>query len=132
MGEDLGRSLANTNGCAMEDIVQSLYPHSTFSRVGLIDMFIDGVPVEIKSCQKYVKNYENGETTRRRGRFHLREEQHKQLLAMEGDYIFIVQEDQKIIFYARVKANTLKEVKFRNETTLTWTSIFRGIFGGVL
>jgi len=116
------KAKASNNGCAMERIIQALYPGAKFEYTGLIDLTINNVRVEIKSCQTKVQD--SSTSTGRSGRFHFREEQHEALLEMGGEYIFLVHENGIPILYLRVPARKL-DLNMKSEKAVCWKTIIQ-------
>jgi len=84
----------------------------------LFDILVnDTVPVEVKSCQEWVKDSSNS-TKRRRGRFWLSKEQHEYLVANGGYYFFIVELQDNRKLFKLVKA---EDLEFK--PTITWAKL---------
>jgi len=74
----------------------------------LFDILVnDTVPVEVKSCQEWVKD-SSVSTKRRRGRFQFSKEQHEYLVANNGYYFFIVELENGRKLFKLVKAEDLE------------------------
>lgn len=71
---------AVNNGLAIEKQISGML-HTRLTG-DLIDLYLQGIPYEIKSCQERIKG--------RSGRFWLRPDQHNTLLELGGYYIFVV------------------------------------------
>lgn len=112
-------SRSNLNGKTMESKICELIPSFEYQG-GEIDGILDGVLVEIKSCQYKVKH---GQYTRA-GRMFFTQEQHKTLLAKNGVYILLVQDDSEVIHSKIVKAALLFTEFEKQYKTCSWTSIF--------
>jgi len=84
----------------------------------LFDILVnDTVPVEVKSCQEWIKDSSTS-TKRRRGRFWLSKEQHDYLVANNGYYFFIVELENGRKLFKLVKAEDL-EFKY----TIVWAKL---------
>lgn len=119
-------TLASANGCEMEDIIKALYPGAKFEFKGVIDFLIDGVRVEVKSCQEYVIDNSAAHSVRS-GRFCFTDLQHQTLLENSGEYIFLVHRSGVPIFYTRVQAARLKLGKFHGVKSVCWKTAIRGV-----
>ncbi|WP_440947872.1 hypothetical protein ACSAZL_06385 [Methanosarcina sp. T3] len=117
--------LAASNGCEMENIIKALYPGAEFHYKGVIDFSIDGVRVEVKSCQELI-NASGSHDGIRSGRFCFKDIQQQTLIENNGEYIFIVHRGGVPIFYARIPAVKLKLGKFTGVKAVCWKTIIRG------
>jgi hypothetical protein len=118
-------ALASQNGIKMENIIKALYPGVRFEYQGLIDLSINGVRVEIKSCQEYVTD-NSVKSTLRSGRFCFFDIQHETLIENAGEYIFLVQREGIPLIYVRVPAQKIKLGKFTGVKSLCWKTIIQG------
>lgn len=120
------QTAAAQNGCTMEGIIKQLYPGAKLEYTGLIDATIDGVRVEIKSCQERVRDSSNSGGTRS-GRFVFNEEQHKALIENNGEYIFLVQNSGVPFIFFRAPARNVTLSDFIGIKSVCWKSIIRGL-----
>jgi hypothetical protein len=118
-------AIASQNGCEMENIIKILYPGAQFEYRGLIDLHINGKPVEIKSCQMRTIDRSHGNNKSRSGRFIFIDFQHQHLLENNGEYILLVHEESVPILYFRVPAHILNLSPFSGSKCITWQSIVR-------
>lgn len=121
-------TLASHNGCEMENIIKALYPGAEFHYKGVIDFSINGVRVEVKSCQEtIIDNYTDKKHTGglRSGRFCFTDFQHQTLIENNGDYIFLVHREGVPIFYFRVQARKLNLGKFTGVKAVCWKTLIR-------
>lgn len=118
-------ALAASNGYEMENIIKALYPGAHFEYKGVIDFTINGVRVELKSCQDCVIDASHSSGFRS-GRFVFSDLQHKILIENNGDYIFLVQHGGIPVFYARVPARKVKLGKFSSTKAVCWKTVIRG------
>jgi len=118
------QTAAATNGCTMEGIIKQLYPGAKLEYTGLIDATIDGVRVEIKSCQERVKDSNNSGGTRS-GRFVFSEDQHKTLIENNGDYIFLVHNAGVPFLFFRAPAKNISLPDFSGIKSVCWKSIIK-------
>jgi len=119
------QTAAAQNGCNMERIIQQLYPGAKLEYTGLIDATIDGVRVEIKSCQDHVKDSSTSGGTRS-GRFVFNEEQHKTLIENSGEYIFLVHTAGVPFLFFRVPARNVTLSEFSGVKSVCWKTIITG------
>lgn len=125
MAAESSNAIAASNGCEMENIVKALYPGARFEYRGLIDFSIDGVRVEVKSCQDSITD--NSHPSRSRsGRFCFSDLQHQTLIENSGEYILLVQRDGIPIIYVRVPAWKLKLGKFSGVKSVCWKTAIMG------
>jgi hypothetical protein len=61
----------------------------------IVDTYLNGKPLEIKSCQEWIGDSSHT-NCRRSGRFQFNEEQHRYLVENNGIYAFVVQVDGEI------------------------------------
>jgi hypothetical protein len=117
-------TIAQQNGQTMEEIIKILYPEAKFEFRGLIDLHINGKPVEIKSCQTKTIDRSHGNKSRS-GRFIFVDYQHQHLLENNGEYIFLVHEETTPILYFRVSAQILNLSPFSGLKGIAWQSVVR-------
>jgi len=103
----------------MESKITELIPSFVYKGES-IDGVLDGLLVEIKSCQYKVKH---GQYTRA-GRMFFTLEQHTTLINNNGVYILLVQDDSKVIHSKIIKASLLFDSFETRFKTCSWTSIF--------
>jgi hypothetical protein len=118
-------ALAANNGCEMERIIQALYPGAHFEYKGIIDFSIDGVRVEVKSCQEFINASGNPEGIRS-GRFCFTDIQHQTLIENSGEYILLVHRGGIPIIYVRVQASKIKLGKFSGVKAVCWKTAIKG------
>lgn len=119
------QTAASTNGCRMEAIIRALYPEGRFEYTGLIDFIIDGVRVEVKSCQDKVSD-SSVSTGSRSGRFCFSDLQHQTLIENSGEYILLVHREGVPIIYVRAPASKLKLGKFSGVKAVCWKTAIKG------
>lgn len=124
--DSLGNLTASQNGCTMESIIRTLYPGADFDYKGLIDLTINGVRVEIKSCQDKIKDNHNSAGTRS-GRFCFKDIQHQELIENQGEYILLVHRDGVPFLYFRVPANCLDLGNFTGIKSVCWKTLITGV-----
>ena len=111
-------ALASHNGAAMEFFVKGLLPE--YDHIGgHIDGTLQGGAVEIKSCQKCITDSSHP-TGHRPGRFVLSGDQHRDLLAENGEYIFIVHTNGTPFITFRAYASALHIPLFRGNRAISW------------
>lgn len=120
------QTAAAQNGCNMERIIQQLYPGAKLEYTGLIDATINGVRVEIKSCQEHVRDSNNSGGTRS-GRFVFNEEQHKALIENNGEYIFLVHTAGVPFLFFRVPARNVLLSEFSGIKSVCWRSAVKKV-----
>ena len=87
-------SRAYDNGIVGERIAESIL-HLPVDSTAILDITpTQGPPIEVKTCQKWVKT-EHTSKRRRRGRFNLVGSQHRALCAAGGYYLFILLDEQQ-------------------------------------
>jgi len=118
-------ALASQNGIEMENIIKALYPGAHFEYKGIIDFLIDGVRVEVKSCQEFIHASGNYDGIRS-GRFCFNDLQHQTLIENNGEYVFLVHRGGVPIFYVRIQASKLKLGRFSGTKAVCWKTIIRG------
>jgi len=113
------------NAKAMEDVASMLIG-APVNPMGVYDIKGDGIAIEVKSCQERI--LDSGRSPRF-GRFNLHSVQHMALLQNNGEYLFMVHSDRKIIRFVRVSAKDLdKVVTFSNgRTSVSWKRLFAAI-----
>ena len=109
----------------MEAIIRALYPEGVFEYTGLIDFTIDGVQVEVKSCQDKVFDSSLSGGTRS-GRFCFSDLQHQTLIENSGEYILLVHRGGVPIIYIRVPARKLQLGKWTGVKAVCWKSAIKG------
>lgn len=124
MAPESSNALASQNGCNMESIVKALYPGAEFDYKGLIDFSINGVRVEVKSCQDTITDSSTS-TGKRSGRFCFSDIQHQTLIENAGDYILLVHREGTPFFYFRVPATKLTLGKWTGVKAVCWRTAIR-------
>jgi len=119
------QTAAATNGCKMEAIIKALYPGAHFEYTGLIDFSIDGVRVEVKSCQEKVSDNSLNHGSRS-GRFCFSDLQHQTLIENSGEYILLVHKSGVPIIYVRVPASKLQLGKWTGVKAVCWKTAIKG------
>jgi hypothetical protein len=109
----------------MENIIKALYPGAHFEYKGIIDFSIDGVRVEVKSCQEYI-NASGNHNGIRSGRFCFNDLQHQTLIENSGEYILLVHRGGVPIIYLRVPAQKIKLGKFSGVKAVCWKTALKG------
>ena len=122
---DAGNLAAAQNGVTMEGIIKTLYPGAEFSYLGLVDLLIDGVPVEIKSCQDRIRDTSNAGGSRT-GRFCFKDVQHQALIENGGEYIFLVHKQGVPFLYFRVPAYCVDLPAFTGVKSVCWKTLITG------
>ena len=125
MNSTESNALASNNGIEMENIIKALYPGAHFEYKGIIDFSIDGVRVEVKSCQEYI-NASGSHEGIRSGRFCFTDLQHQTLLENSGEYILLVHRGGVPIIYLRVPAQKIKLGKFSGVKAVCWKTALKG------
>ena len=87
-----------------------------------VDSRIRGHPIEIKSCQQYIKDT-NHTNSRRSGRFLFQSEQHEYLLRNRGSYIFIVRDASDILKSRILRADLLRLKRFEGVLQMPWHKV---------
>ncbi|AKB78624.1 hypothetical protein MSHOH_2141 [Methanosarcina horonobensis HB-1 = JCM 15518] len=123
-----GNALASQNGCLMEHWIKALYPSAEFRYKGAIDCIIDGVRVEIKSCQEFIHDSEY-KNNQRSGRICFNSQQHEILVLEGGDYIFLVHRNGNPFIFVRLPASSLSRSSWSGVKCVSWKTL---LFGGVL
>ncbi|MDI9395792.1 MAG: hypothetical protein QM426_10460 [Euryarchaeota archaeon] len=119
---------AANNGVEMENIIKALYPGARFEYKGVIDFTINGVKVEVKSCQDFI-HASGSYGGIRSGRFCFNDLQHQTLIENAGEYILMVHRSGIPIIYLRVPARKLKLGKFTGVKAVCWKTIIKGAVG---
>jgi hypothetical protein len=111
----------------MEAIVRALYPGAKFEYTGLIDFSINGVRVEVKSCQDKVHDSSLSGGSRS-GRFVFSDLQQQTLIENRGEYILLVHKEGVPIVYIRVPASKLQTIlgKFSGVKAVCWKTAIKG------
>ena len=110
------------NGIIGENYAEIHY-QTTVCQNALIDAEYNGRPLEVKTCQVWIYDACNARK-RRRGRFYLRQDQHRALISKNGLYAFVLlNKEGKVLFSKLVDANTISMGKRKN-WQLPWFKIF--------
>lgn len=117
-------ALANHNGKAVEEIVQTLLPELQY--VGKeLDAVYHGRPLEIKSCQRTCHRSDRGKMERS-GRFWFRADQDKALKEEDGFYALVVHDQGNLHFFYIAEARKLLN-DFSGAMTVSWNTIARRV-----
>ena len=94
---------AQQNGQIGELFAASIYEN--FESInGLIDGYLDGALLEIKTCQIWIFDASAGKR-KRRGRYYLFRRQHECLMEQNGYYCFVLlNHEQKVVFVKKMLA----------------------------
>lgn len=87
-----------------------------------VDSCLKGHPLEVKSCQQYVRDQAHT-NNRRSGRFLFTSEQHEYLLETEGSYVFVVRHCSDIIKTKILRADLLGLKRFEGVLQMTWHKV---------
>ena len=110
------------NGIIGENYAEIHY-HTIVCQNALRDDEYMGRPLEVKTCQVWIYDACNARK-RRRGRYYLRQDQHRVLLAKKGLYAFVLlNKDGKVLFSKLVDANTIS-MGNRENWQIPWFKIF--------
>ena len=112
---------AKENGRKAEELADELLADLLIVNK-LLDGILDGRPIEIKSCQEFVKNQGRW----RHGRFQLLKKQHEELLKRDGLYLFIVFRENKEHYLLFLPARLVKYPSDKDAYVITWTKLFLG------
>lgn len=112
--------MASKNGDAIETIILGILG-TRHSKLDVIDTVVDGIPIEIKSCQVkvYDKYAANGW---RYGRFVFNDEQHDELLLKGGMYAFVVHDETNIVSTRLVPAERIENI-FGRACSRVWHKV---------
>lgn len=115
-------TLASRNGAMIEKQIlgeigaRHMYPGS------LVDAYVEGKPVEIKSCQEKVCDSSHSNSVRS-GRFAISKEQHDHLLENDGIYIFVVHDNGDIVRTKVAQAEELELPDFEYQKQIAWPKV---------
>jgi len=120
---------AKENGLKAEEIAKEFLP-KFFDTVkvefinSLIDFYVNGHYIEVKSCLEWQIDSSHGEKGRRRGRFVIYKDQHDFLLKNNGFYLFVMRRLCGKTFIKLVRAKDVP-VNFnnRNKCLVVWTKV---------
>jgi len=121
---------ASHNGAEMEDFVKSLLPGVNITG-GHIDGEYQGVPLEIKSCQVCITDNSHTKTAQRSGRFVFSGDQHRDLKAENGEYLFLVHKEGVPFMGFRAPASCLDLPEFKGNRAVSWRVIVSQLAGVV-
>jgi len=115
---------ASHNGAEMEAFVRSMLPSATITagKDG-IDGDLEGVPLEIKSCQVCITDNSHPFTGKRSGRFVFSGDQHNALLESGGEYLLIVHKEGSPFLGFRAPASCLNLPDFTGNRAVSWRVI---------
>lgn len=119
-------SRASHNGIVGESIAESIL-HVPVNPTAILDIIPpQGPPVEVKTCQIWVKTAHT-DNQRRRGRYNLVGSQHRALCERGGYYLFILlDEDEKPIAASCLPASAVYHPSLQTKNTrvsLCWSSV---------
>ena len=116
---------ASYNGNVGESIAESIL-HLPVNPIAILDIVPNqGPPVEVKTCQAWVKT-EHTSNYRRRGRFNLVGSQHRTLCEKGGYYLFVLLDDEKPIAASCLPASMIYHPSLQVENTrvsLCWSNV---------
>ena len=113
---------SSRNGTIGENYAEIHY-QTTVCQNALIDAEYKGRPLEVKTCQVWIFDARNARR-RRRGRYYLRQDQHRALISKNGLYAFVLlNKEGKVLFSKLVDANTISMGKRKN-WQLPWFKVF--------
>ncbi len=119
---------ASRNGKAFEEYVKRLLPDITFLN-GQFDAVLNGIPLEIKSCQATITDHSHN-NTQRSGRFVFQAEQHEALQKAGGAYLFIVHVEEEPLLSFREVAEDVGLPEFSGIKSVAWRSVARSFVEG--
>ena len=115
-------SRSSRNGIIGEKYAEIHY-QTTVCQNALIDAEYKGRPLEVKTCQVWIYDACNA-GKRRRGRYYLKQDQHRALLSKNGLYAFVLlNKDGKVLLSKLVDANDIS-MPNRENWQLPWFKIF--------
>jgi len=116
---------ASYNGTVGESIAESIL-HLPVNPAAILDIVPNqGPPVEVKTCQAWIKT-EHTSNYRRRGRFNLVGSQHRTLCEKGGYYLFVLLDDEKPIAASCLPASMIYHPSLQVENTrvsLCWSNV---------
>ncbi len=113
---------SSRNGTIGEKYAEIHY-HTNVCQNALIDGEYHGRPLEIKTCQVWIFDACNA-CCRRRGRYYLKQDQHRALLSKNGLYAFVLLNNEgKVLLSKLVDANAIP-MRNRENWQLPWFKIF--------
>lgn len=119
-------SRASHNGIVGESIAESILNVPVNSNAILDIIPTQGPPVEVKTCQAWIKT-EHTSNNRRRGRFNLIGCQHRTLCEKGGYYLFVLLDDnEKPIAASCLPASAVYHPSLQTKNTrvsLCWTAV---------
>jgi hypothetical protein len=115
-------SRSSRNGIIGENYAEIRY-QTTVCQKALIDGEYKGRPLEVKTCQVWIFDACNA-GKRRRGRYYLKQDQHRALLSKNGLYAFVLlNKEGKVLISKLVNANDIP-MRNRENWQLPWFKIF--------
>jgi len=119
-------SRANYNGIVGESIAESIL-HLPVNPTSILDIIPpQGPPVEVKTCQVWVRTAHT-DNQRRRGRFNLVGSQHRALCERGGYYLFVLLDvDEKPIAASCLPASSIYHPFLHSKNTrvsLCWSAV---------
>ena len=113
------------NGTVGENIAASIL-HLPVNPTAILDIIPpQGPPVEVKTCQAWVRTVHT-DNQRRRGRFNLVGSQHRALCERGGYYLFVLLDDEKPIAASCLPASMIYHPSLQVENTrvsLCWSNV---------
>ena len=113
------------NGTVGESIAASIL-HLPVNPTAILDIVPNqGPPVEVKTCQAWVRTVHT-DNQRRRGRFNLVGSQHRALCERGGYYLFVLLDDEKPIAASCLPASSIYHPSLQVENTrvsLCWSNV---------
>lgn len=122
-------ALASHNGAAMELFTRGFLPELDFIG-GHIDATLNGAALEIKSCQIHITDSSHP-SGHRSGRFIFSGDQHRDLLAENGEYLFLVHRAGTPFITFRAPASALNLPDFHGNRAISWRVIVSQLSGAV-
>ena len=110
---------AKLNGILGEQLSADLFAQLVLVNE-LLDAITDGRPVEIKTCQEYVKSGNQY----KHGKFVLVKKQHEELVERDGLYLFVVLRENGEHYMLFLPACLVPYPTDKPLYTKTWTTIF--------
>lgn len=88
-----------------------------------VDSSLDGYPLEVKSCQVMVGDRSHC-NQKRSGRFVFESRQHRHLLENDGRYVFVVQDEQKVVHHTwMLRAALIPLREFVGIRSIAWPTV---------
>lgn len=110
---------ASQNGLFCEEYVRRMFPGLVW-KGELCDAQYGNIPVDVKGCEAWYSREDKPHATKRAGRFTLIEEQHAELIAKNGFYLFVVHIGELIVKSILVSAS---KISFHKQ--VSWTTVLK-------